>query len=164
MAYGSRRVKSPLIAAANSFCYAEFTLKKSKGNLPAVDSADVIDSFYDLRLSLEKLELACEICRIAENTSFENIDSTAPLQFLLNTLHIIQIKPDSELQKISAFFRLRYYALLGFEIEPESLIISEHALSALDHIYASPTSRLYNAQISPQILNELHTLATGVTI
>jgi DNA repair protein RecO len=130
-AHGSAKNKTELSAVAQPFCYADFQLQygakhiSSEDSLMHVRDADIIENFYNLRLSIEKLEIATQICRLAERTSMPNTDCTAPLRLLLNTLHIIENvvpnPPDTtQLTLIEAIFRLRYMCEIGYMFDPAS--------------------------------------------
>ena len=62
-ASGSRVVKSKLLAAADLFCFADYVLY-SKGDRYSVREAELIESFYGIRNSIEGLALAGYVAEI----------------------------------------------------------------------------------------------------
>jgi len=173
--YTCAKPKSPLIFLNEPFIYADFELKKGKGDLPQISSANLIKNFYNIRLSIEKVEIAAEICRIVEKTIVPNEDF--PLPFVLNTLHILESADDQKSQIILPFFTLRLLNELGFPIDisindqtssrtstpymacairdPQSVRSTTEESSLFTHIQSSPISRLYNAHLAPETLSEL---------
>lgn len=137
VAYSAKSNKSPLLASAQYFCYSEFLLKESKGDLPQIKEADLIESFYKLRESVEKLEAATEICKFANKVMLEGISSEVPLKLILNTLYLLQTK-DSE-QDIKNICILKMMDLLG-ELEITDEIT--------DYISKSEINKLYRVNLA----------------
>lgn len=71
-----RRIKSPLRAASEMFIFGDFAIKTRNGRQTLV-SADIIDSFYDIRLDLGALSCSvymrdfCEAVLIAGDADIE---------------------------------------------------------------------------------------------
>ena len=63
-ARGCRKVKSPLFACAQPFCYAEFVLHPMMGKW-TVSQCDLREGFFDLRLHYDRLIGASELLRCA---------------------------------------------------------------------------------------------------
>ncbi|GHV17574.1 hypothetical protein FACS189425_04120 [Clostridia bacterium] len=162
--FGARRAKSPLMAVAQPFCYADFQLKKSRGDLLAIGSADILETFFDLRLSIEKLALASDLCKLVAKTTMENTDCEDSLKLLLNTLYIIQRK--ETLPLIQTFFKIRYMSIIGYNpiFAPSLMPRADATIAALAHITECPLSRLYNAKVSPAILAELAQVANQLEL
>jgi len=153
--YTCARPKSPLIFLNEPFIYADFELKKGKGDLPQISSANLIKNFYNIRLSIEKVEIAAEICRIVEKTIVPNEDF--PLPFVLNTLHILEQASEEKSQIILPLFTLRLLCELGFPIDTQNQYYSIFNIqySIFTHIQNAPIPRLYNAHLTPETLSAL---------
>ncbi|MEG0570636.1 MAG: DNA repair protein RecO [Oscillospiraceae bacterium] len=111
-ARGIKRSKNVLSAPCQILCYSEFCLYQGKSYY-IVNSAEVINSFYDIRLDVVKLSLADYFCEI---TSFVSPDADIAweyLRFFLNSLHFIE-KDLLTLAQIKSIFELRALSLLGF--------------------------------------------------
>jgi len=143
--YNCLRPKSANHFLNEPFIYAEFQLKKGKGKLLEVASANLIKNFYNLRFSLEKVEVATEICQIIEKTIFPN--ESFPLPLVLNTLAILEQANEEKTKLILPLFTLRYLKEIGMEQETENELIT--------HIQTSELSKLYNIKLSPETLSEL---------
>ena len=145
LCYNCNNPKSQLLFLNEPFVFAEFQFKKSKGDGLHIHSATLLKNFYNLRFSLEKIKVASEICQIIEKTIFENIHF--PLNFVLNTLAILENADEEKIKLILPFFTLRYLKEIGFSQETDNELIN--------HIQFSKINRLYNIQISKNTLNQL---------
>ncbi len=64
---GCRKPKSKLLACSQPFCFGEYVLSEFGGRF-TVAQCDLRESFYDLRLDLDRLESAAQACAVcAEN-------------------------------------------------------------------------------------------------
>ena len=112
-ASGVRNYKSKNIASAQPFAYSEFTLFKTPTFI-RMNEAQVIESFYGIRLDVASLALAVYLSDIASVICVgEHKDDGQILRLLLNTLHILsnQKMPN---KTIKAVFELRALAKSGF--------------------------------------------------
>ena len=110
-ARGVRQYKSRQMSASSLFCYGKFSLieKKSMYNLK---EAEIEETFYDLRLSVERAALAGYVCEVICHTGTEQPDEEL-LRLTLNTLYAIS-KGLYPLPHIKAAFEFRVASLLGF--------------------------------------------------
>jgi len=143
--YNCSKTKSQLVFLNEPFVFAEFQLKSGKGELLHINSANLIKNFYNLRLSLEKLEVAAEICRIIEKTIFEN--EPFPLSFVLNTFSILENAIEEKTKIILPLFTLRYLKEIGFHDETDNEIIN--------FAQNAPLNKLYNVEIQSNTLKSL---------
>lgn len=109
---GSRALKSRYLAATQTFCYADFILRR-KGERYWVQEATLIESFFDLRCDLSRMALASYICDIANDVVEENAPEKDLLRLTLNTLYVLA-GGDYPVEKIRAVFEMRAAAILGF--------------------------------------------------
>ena len=112
-AAGVRNYKSKFIAVAQPFAYSEFTLFKTP-TFTRMNEAQVIESFYGIRLDLASLALAVYLSDIASVICVgESRDDGQILRLLLNTLHILSNKKMPN-KTIKAVFELRALSKSGF--------------------------------------------------
>ena len=112
-AAGVRNFKSKYIAVAQPFAYSEFTLFKAP-TFTRMNEAQIIESFYDIRMDLASLALAVYLSDIASVICVgESKDEGQILRLLLNTLHIISNKKMPN-KIIKAVFELRALTKSGF--------------------------------------------------
>ena len=78
-----------------------------------INSCEMIEIFYNLRIDLEKLNYASHITKILNDVTDENQNTYKILQLFLNTLYMIS-ETDKNLELIVAVFKLKLMALLGF--------------------------------------------------
>lgn len=112
----ARRVKSPkssLSAASQLFAYSEFCLFQGKSSLYIIDSAETIETFYPLRLDVEKMALAGYFCELTHQLSPTADTCGEFLRLLLNSLAFLQTgKLENALLK--AIYELRSLTVGGF--------------------------------------------------
>ena len=77
-----RSLKSKHMPATQLFCYSSFTLKKSHGYYYISDSA-LIESFYGIRLDLDRLALASYLCDVAAEMAVEGVGDEELLRLTL---------------------------------------------------------------------------------
>ena len=110
---GVRSLKSKHMPATQLFCYSSFVLRKSHGYYYISDSA-LTESFFDLRLDLNKLALASYLCDVAAEMAVEGVGDEELLQLVLNTLYALAKKDHLPLSQIKAAFELRCASIEGF--------------------------------------------------
>ena len=112
VANGSRSLKSRYLAAAQLFCYADFVLECRRDRF-WVREAELIESFYDLRLDIVSTALANYVCDVAGNVTVPEQPDPDILRLALNALYAIASKKyDPTLVK--AAFEFRVAATLGY--------------------------------------------------
>lgn len=112
IARGAKKTNSALLASCQLLVYSEFVLYKGT-SFYHINSAETIDTFYNLRIDLDKLEKAYEITKILNNLVFENQENDGVLSLYLNTLYVIA-KKDLDYTYIRSVFKLKMLALLGY--------------------------------------------------
>lgn len=108
-----RSLKSKHMPATQLFCYSSFNLKKSRGYYYISDST-LIESFYGLRLDLDRLALASYICDVAAEMAVEGVSDEELLRLTLNTLYALANHKDLPPVQVKAAFELRCAAIEGF--------------------------------------------------
>ncbi len=108
-----RSLKSKHMPATQLFCYSDFVLRKSHGYYYISDSS-LFESFYGLRLDLDKLALASYLCDVAAEMAVEGVGDEELLRLTLNTLYALANHKDIPVSQLKAAFELRCAAIEGF--------------------------------------------------
>jgi len=111
LAVGARSLKSRKMSSTMQFCYTRFVLYK-RGDRLYVKEAELIDSFFELRSSIEGLALATYIAEVLSDVTVEEAENDL-LRLSLNSLYCIANKKHP-IEKIKAVFELRAASILGF--------------------------------------------------
>lgn len=111
LARGARSLKSRKMAATMQFCYSNFVLYE-QGDKLWVKEAELIESFFDLRQSIEGLSLANYIAEVLSDVTVEEAEREL-LRLSLNSLFAIANKK-YDFNKIKAVFEIRAASVLGF--------------------------------------------------
>lgn len=93
-------------------CFGEYILYKGT-NTYNINSCEIIEMFYDIRVDLDKLKYAVYITKIINDVTTENQNSYKILQLFLNTLYVIS-KTDKNLDLVISIFRIRLMSIIGF--------------------------------------------------
>lgn len=117
LAKGSRKPKSLLMAGTQLLCFGEYMLYKGADNY-SMNSCEIIELFYKIRVDLDKLEQASYITKIINDVTTENQNNYRILQLYLNTLYVIA-ETEKNLKLIASIFRLRLVSIIGFRPQIE---------------------------------------------
>ena len=120
IAKGARKIKSHQRGAASLFCYGEYVLYPGK-NMYTMRGAKLINSFYSISESIEKLALASYLCEITAFFIPEEEPCEDVLSLVLNTLYILSEK-DRNLLLIKAVFEFKFLSMIGYQIDVDSCI------------------------------------------
>ena len=112
MAKGAKRTNSPILANCQYLVYSEFILYKGK-NFYHINSANIINMFYDLRIDYDKLQTVFDLTRVLHITTDENQDTSKILKLFLNTIYVIE-NMDKNKNLVETVFKIRLFSLLGF--------------------------------------------------
>lgn len=111
MAKGARKTNNHLLASSQFLVYSEFVLYKGS-NFYHINSAEVINTFYNLKTDYDKLEDAFFFSKILFTLTYENEENDGILSLFLNTLYILENKA-FDLKLLKAIFQLKLLSLLG---------------------------------------------------
>ena len=114
-AKGARRPQSRLIAGTQFLCFSNFILFKGK-DIYSIRNCDLIESFYNVRNSLERITYASHIVDLVAEVSRENLSNIKLMQLFLNTLHMLSYS-DKYPALISRIFEIRLMSIVGFTPE-----------------------------------------------
>ena len=101
-----------LMAATQYLCFGEYLIYQGASSYN-INSCEVNEVFYNLRIDLEKLEYAAHITKIINDVTDENQNTYKILQLFLNTLYMIS-ETNENLDFIISVFKIRLACLLGF--------------------------------------------------
>lgn len=111
---GAKKSKSALLNCAEYLAFSDMIIFQSPNNdTYSLNSGEVIELFYNIRIDIEKLSYASTITRIIYDVAQENQSSEQVLQLLLNTLYTLS-ETDKNLDLIMLTFELRLLAIIGF--------------------------------------------------
>lgn len=130
LARGARSLKSRKMSSTMQFCYSSFVLHE-QGDKLFVREAELIESFFDIRSSIDGLALAAYIAEILSYVTVETAEREL-LRLSLNSLFAIA-KGKYSLEKIKAVFEIRAASILGFM--PDLLSCSECGRREGDFIF-----------------------------
>lgn len=111
-ARGSREIKNSLFAPTQPLCYSRFEIFSGRSG-KTIDDAELIKSFYDLRVSLGKLALTQYICDLVIRNMKSGVNSSEHLDLVLNCFHVLE-KQEKPAELVKAVFELRFSSLLGY--------------------------------------------------
>ena len=113
MAKGAKKTNSALLASCQLLVYSEFVLYKGT-SFYHINSAESIDTFYNLRTDYDKLEKAYEITKILSSLTIENEEDTQDiLSLYLNSLYVIS-KDLYNFEYVTSVFKLKMLSLIGY--------------------------------------------------
>ncbi len=111
IAKGARSYRSRQMCATLQFCYTSFVLYQ-KGDRFWVKEAELIESFFDIRKTLEGLALAGYIADVLSHVAVAEADKEL-LRLSLNSLYAIA-SGKYDIVKVKSAFEIRTSAILGF--------------------------------------------------
>lgn len=111
-AKGARRPKSLLMAGTQFLCFGEYLIYQGNSSY-SMNSCDIIEIFYNIRIDLDKLKYATYITKIINDVTDENQNTYKILQLYLNTLYMIS-EEEKNIDFVLSVFKLRLACLLGF--------------------------------------------------
>lgn len=110
---GAKKNKSALLNATEYLAFSELILYKSANDHYSINSAEVIEVFYNLRIDIDKLNYATTISKIIYDVTQENEPAAQVLSLFLNTLFVLS-ETDKNKDLILSIFELRLLAIIGF--------------------------------------------------
>ena len=110
---GAKKSKNALLNATEYLAFSELILYKSSNDNYSINSAEVIEVFYNLRIDIEKLNYATTISKIIYDITQENEPAAQVLQLFLNTLFVLA-ETEKNKDLILSIFEIRLLAIIGF--------------------------------------------------
>lgn len=151
-ARGSRRPNSPLLAAANAFVFAVFTLYEGRSSYTLVQ-AQVSHYFLELAAELPEVYYGFYFMELADYFAQENVDETQMVNLLFVTLRAL-LKRKVEPRLIRRIFELKTMLYNGyFAVEPDRYR-DETALYAVQFVVSAPVEKLYSFTLQEESKKE----------
>jgi len=110
-AKGARKATSSFLASSSYLVYSEFVLFK-KNNYYYISSCSLINSFYNLKIDLEKLEVMSKVTKKINKILYEGVIEEGILKLLLNTVFLID-KDIKNSNLYIAIFYIKISCILG---------------------------------------------------
>ena len=111
LARGARTLKSRKMSSTMQFCYSAFVLSK-RDDKYTVKDAELIESFFGIRDSIERLALASYIADVLSDVTTAESDRDL-LRLSLNSLYAVSTDK-YPLSLVKAAFEIRATSILGF--------------------------------------------------
>lgn len=100
------------MAATQFLCFGDYLIYQGASSYH-INSCEVNEVFYNLRMDLDKLQYASHITKIINDVTDENQNTYKILQLFLNTLYVLS-ETDKNLDLTISIFKLKLMCLLGF--------------------------------------------------
>ena len=184
-ARGARKPNGSLLAAANPFCFGEFSFYEGR-NAYTMVQADVKNYFWELAEDFEGAYYGFYFMEFADYYARENNDDAELLKLLYLSLRALQ-NPHLEKELVRTVFELRAMMVNGeypqtfqcvecgreqglcmFVPKRDGLVcracashyqegmpLRESAIYTLQYVISSPLQKLYTFAVTPEVLREL---------
>ena len=187
-AYGAKSAKGRRSAALQFMAYSEFVLKKGKGDILTVESAEAIDSFFPAQEDIRVLSLLNYFSEITCAALGQNVEDNNLLHLLLNTVYVCAYNKvpcalakavyELRLAKNSGYMpelasclqcgrevELPYFSYNGGLVcegcakKSPAIPIDTGCLHALTYILHADDKKMFSFQVSDAVLERLSILA-----
>lgn len=112
IAKGAKKTNSSFLASSQFLVYSEFVLYQNTGYF-YLNSASVINTFYNLRIDFDKLQTVFEMTKLINSVTDENQDCDKILKLFLNTIYVLD-KYEKDIKLVVNTFKIKLFSLLGF--------------------------------------------------
>ena len=164
------------MAGTQYLCFGEYLIYQGASSYN-INSCEVIEVFYNLRMDIEKLQYAAHITKIINDVTDENQNTYKILQLLLNTLYVLS-ETDKNMDLTMAIFTpiidkcsnckennimLNHFSFRDNGLKCEScsrqdkgaIEISEATVNAIKYIVLAPPKKLFSFNLSENGIKEL---------
>lgn len=122
-ARGAKNTKSKLLSGTQLFSYCDFMAYEGRG-FYSLTQADLLESFYDIRMDMEKLAEAVYLTELVEKTCPAGMEQDETLKLLLYALTMLE-KTEMFPRLISRIFEVKYLQLSGLLSEGGCMVCGE---------------------------------------
>lgn len=112
IAKGAKKTNSQFLASSQYLVYSEFVLYQNTSYY-YLNSASVINTFYNLRIDFDKLQIVFEMTKLINSVTDENQDCDKILKLFLNTIYALD-KYEKDTKLIINAFKIKLFTVLGF--------------------------------------------------
>ena len=132
--YGAKKLTSRNMPATQPFCLCQWIVSEKNGRFTLKESC-LLESFFDLRRSLEASALGSYVLETGESCAREEEDEQSLLSLMLNCLYAL-CSEELPKEQVKAVYELRLLLELGCEPNLDSCCFCGKELS--DQIFFSP--------------------------
>jgi len=185
VAKGARRLNNKLMPTSQVFAFSDMILYRGKSDSYYINSAELIEPFYSLRIDYDKLECAMDCVKFIKKNIEENQSSILILKLLLNTVYLLSVG-DKNLDFVKEVYQLKATCLLGysprvgacvecgdndikgFSIKKDGLVckkcgiidkslieLKPGTIAAIRYIVNSDLKKLFSFNITEELIKEL---------
>jgi DNA repair protein RecO (recombination protein O) len=160
VAKGVKKTSSSLVQLSQLFAYSNLELYKGNSNLYTLTGGSLIESFSGLGEDYDRIASAGEIVLNILKVIQEDLPDIDSLRLLLNSLHFISSGKRSP-DFVATVFLLKMLQFQGvvpeiYEIEQMwNQKLNDSTINALEHIFYSELSELFNFGVSDFVKMEL---------
>lgn len=122
-ARGAKNTKSKLLSGTQLFSYCDFLAYEGKG-FYSLTQADLIESFYGIRMDMDCLAEAVYLTELVERTCPVGMEQDETLKLLLYALTMLE-KSQVEPRLISRIFEVKYAQLSGVLSDEGCMVCSK---------------------------------------
>lgn len=182
---GAKNKNGNNMSITELFVFLDLVLYKNTGDVYLLNSAEIIEPFYNIRLDIEKIYFLTYISKLISDISTENQNSFELMQLLLNTIYLYSQNTKDNMFLVTVF-QIRLLRILGFNpiidkcfycktkdvssfsIKENALIcekcakkdtgsiyLSKSAVNALKYILVSDSKKVFSFDISEKSFAEL---------
>ena len=160
VAKGVKKISSSFVQLSQLFAYSNLELYKGNSNLYTLTGGSLIESFSGLGEDYDRIASAGEIVLNILKVIQEDLPDIDSLRLLLNSLHFISSGKRSP-DFVAIVFLLKMLQFQGvvpeiYEIEQMwNQKLNDSTINALEHIFYSELSELFNFGVSDFVKMEL---------
>ena len=119
------------MAATQFLCFGDYLIYQGVSSYN-INSCEVNEVFYNLRIDLDKLQYASHITKIVNDVTDENQNTYKILQLFLNTLYVLS-ETDKNMDLVISIFRLKLMCFLGFTPIIDKCVSCKESATFLNH-------------------------------
>lgn len=160
VAKGVKKTGSSLVQLSQLFAYSNLELYKGNSNLYTLTGGSLIESFSGLGEDYDRIASAGEIVLNILKVIQEDLPDIDSLRLLLNSLHFISSgkRPPDFVATVFLLKMLQFQGVVPEIYEIEQMWnqkLNDSTINALEHIFYSELSELFNFGVSDFVKMEL---------
>ena len=169
-ARGARRLKSPLSAVTEPFCYGEFYVFRGRDSY-TVEEVKINDFFPELRKDLDRLYMGMYFCEVSDYFTREGMEARDELELLYRAMSALRSDNGIDIRLTRHIFELRLLSIAGYSprYDEEKKVwrddlgewkLSQTASYTIGQILTRPMRELFSFMVSEPVLAELGSCVT----
>lgn len=153
-AKGARNTKSKFLASSALFTYGDYIIRTAS-KTPTLITADVINNFYNIRNSLDRVAFASFFTEFTDKMFIDNVADNNALLLLIKSLQRLSKGAPSP-RLTACIFQLRLLDILGYRPDEKALLnLSPTLRYAVPYILDLPLNKVFNITLNDDYLPEL---------